>query len=87
MAEITDKKGALKPLARGNIKVSVSGGTLLGLGSACPYNPDGYLNDYTDTYYGMALAIVKPFMNSDIVINAESPYGNSEASIRYDESL
>ena len=83
----TDKKGTLKPLARGNIKVSVSGGTLLALGSSCPYNPEGYLNDYTDTYYGMALAIVKPFENGDIVIKAESPYGNSEASIRYEESL
>ena len=49
-----------RPLARGDIRVAVEGGTLLALGSACPYNERGYLTDTTDTYYGQALAIVKP---------------------------
>ena len=30
----TDEKGITKPLARGNIKVEVDGGTLVGLGNA-----------------------------------------------------
>ena len=30
-------QGALKPLTRGLIHVSVKGGTLLGLGNGCPY--------------------------------------------------
>ena len=48
----TDGQGALKPLTRGLIHVSVKGGTLLGLGNGCPYNDTGYLTSSTDTYYG-----------------------------------
>ncbi len=55
----TDKNGITKPLARGTIKVQVRGGTLVGLGSACPFNKHSYLEDETDTYYGEALAIVR----------------------------
>ena len=77
----TDSDGVWKPLARGDIKVSVQGGTLLALGSACPYNEKGYLNDTTDTYFGEALAIVKPDGEGEIVLKAESPYGNGEASV------
>jgi beta-galactosidase len=78
----TDSNRTLKPLARGIVKTSVCGGRLLGLGSASPYNPDGYLNDYTDTYYGMALAVVKPDGPGEMVINAESPPGSAAVSIR-----
>ena len=55
----TDEKGITKPLARGNIQVQVRGGTLVGLGSACPFNKHSYLDSETDTYYGEALAIVR----------------------------
>lgn len=55
----TDEKGITKPLARGNIQVQVRGGTLVGLGSACPFNKHSYLDNETDTYYGEALAIVR----------------------------
>ena len=48
-----------KPLARGSIQVQVRGGTLVGLGSACPFNKHSYLDSETDTYYGEALAIVR----------------------------
>ena len=37
----------------------VSGGELLALGSACPYNELGFGSCDTDTYYGEALAIVR----------------------------
>ncbi|GFP77547.1 glycoside hydrolase family 2 TIM barrel-domain containing protein [Clostridium fungisolvens] len=57
--QYTDKDGIVKPKERNILHIKVDGGTLLGLGSACPYNVDGYLNDYTDTYYGEALAVVK----------------------------
>ena len=33
----TDENGITKPLARGSIQVQVRGGTLVGLGSACPF--------------------------------------------------
>ena len=55
----TDKNGITKPLARGSIQVQVRGGTLVGLGSACPFNKHSYLDSETDTYYGEALAIVR----------------------------
>ena len=55
----TDEDGITKPLMRGNIQVQVRGGTLVGLGSACPFNKHSYLDSETDTYYGEALAIVR----------------------------
>ncbi|MBE5830609.1 MAG: glycoside hydrolase family 2 protein [Butyrivibrio sp.] len=56
---ITDENGVVKPMEKDRIKVSVTGGELLALGNACPYNPDGYLKDETFTYYGEMLAIVR----------------------------
>lgn len=55
----TDENGITKPLARGSVQVQVRGGTLVGLGSACPFNKHSYLDSETDTYYGEALAIVR----------------------------
>ena len=55
----TDENGITKPLMRGNIQVQVRGGTLVGLGSACPFNKHSYLDSETDTYYGEALSIVR----------------------------
>ena len=55
----TDENGITKPLVRANIQVQVRGGTLVGLGSACPFNKHSYLDSETDTYYGEALAIVR----------------------------
>ncbi len=76
-----DGAGIRKPLARGDIKVCVRGGTLLGLGSACPYNERGFLTDVTDTYYGEALAIVKPDGPGTVTLRAESPFGSAAAEI------
>ena len=57
--QYTDKTGTVKPLERGILNVEVTGGKLLGLGSACPYNEIGYLTSKTDTYFGEALAVVQ----------------------------
>lgn len=57
--QYTDENGVVKPLKRGMLNVEVTGGKLLGLGSACPYNEIGYLNTKTDTYFGEALAVVQ----------------------------
>lgn len=78
----TDKDGTVKPLARGDIKVSVEGGKLLALGSACSFNDRGYLTDTTDTYCGEALAIIEP--TGKVTVKAESPYGNCETSVDYE---
>ncbi len=55
----TDVAGEVKPLMRGKISVRVSGGKLLALGSACPFQSQSYLRAETDTYYGEALAVVQ----------------------------
>lgn len=57
----TDGAGITKPLCRGTLKVEVSGGKLLGFGSACPYyDPKvSYLDEISDTYFGEALAVVQ----------------------------
>lgn len=70
----TDKNGIVKSLERGNISLSVEGGELLGLGNACPYNEIGYLSDTTDTYFGEALAVIKP-ADSAVKIKAVSKFG------------
>lgn len=57
--EYTDHQGIWKPMEKHRVKVQVQNGTLKGLGSACSYNPDGYDKDYTNTYYGRALAVVE----------------------------
>ncbi len=55
----TDAAGTVKPLEHREISVSVEGGELLALGSACPFNREGYLGTKTDTYYGEAMAVVR----------------------------
>lgn len=78
----TDEKGIWKPLARGDIKVKVEGGELIALGNACPFNMRGYLSDTTDTYYGEALAIIRPAKGASAVkLNASSPYGMAAAEV------
>ena len=67
----TDEKGITKPLARGNIKVEVDGGTLVGLGNACPYHERSYLDCVADTYYGEALAIVRAGEGTSLTLTAD----------------
>lgn len=57
--DYTDQNGTIKPLERGYIQIQVEGGELLAAGHACPFNKDGYTHNYTDTYYGRAMAVVK----------------------------
>lgn len=80
--QYTDEQGIVKPLERGLIRVSVEGGILIGLGNACPYNDIGYTSDETSTYYGEALAIIKPSGKGNIKINAKSKFGSSSAEVQ-----
>lgn len=79
--QYTDKNGVVKPLERGKIKISVTGGTLLGFGSACPYFPEGYLNDSADTYYGENLAVIRPTQTGSLQIFAESKIGSVQCQV------
>lgn len=55
----TDAQGVTKPLERGTLTVKVTGGRLLGLGSAAPFNPESFTGVTTGTYFGEALAVVQ----------------------------
>ncbi len=79
--QLTDNQGIIKPLERGNIKITAEGGTLLACGSACPYNEKGFTTNETDTYYGEALAIIKPIQKGILKIKATCKYGKCEAEI------
>lgn len=63
----TDENGTLKPLERSKVQVRVQGGTLLGYGNACSYQPDAYQSDTCETYYGEALAIVQADATSAVL--------------------
>lgn len=71
----TDQNGIRKPLVRGRIRLEVKGGRLIGLGHACPYNADGFLENDTDTYYGEALAAI--LAEDELSVNAYSDYGTA----------
>ena len=84
--QYTDVNGVWKPLVRGEIKVNVEGGELLALGSACPYNEQGYHRDATDTYFGEALAIIRPAKGAEkITLNAESGFGGAHAEVKIED--
>lgn len=77
----TDGTGTVKPLERGKIKVEVSGGELVGIGSACPYYEGNYRGDTADTYYGEAMSIVRPCKTGMLTIKAQSKYGTALAEV------
>ncbi len=83
----TDENGVTKPLMRGSIKVQVQGGTLVGLGSACPFNKHSYLEDETDTYYGEALAIVRMGEGEAMRLAASDGRYSAELTVQVGGSL
>ena len=80
--QYTDRNGTVKPLERGQITVQVNGGKLLALGNACSYNESGYLTDTTDTYYGEAMAVIKP--EGEVTIQAKSRLGKGVLTVPYE---
>ena len=68
--QYTDKNGTVKPTERGILDVTVEGGKLVGLGSACPYYELSYLDTKADTYYGEALAIVEAGEAGAVILTA-----------------
>ena len=78
----TDENGETKPLERGRIKLDVEGGELLAFGSACPYYPESYQSAETDTYYGEALAIIRPQSGAGkVVVKVQSDLGEAVAEV------
>ncbi len=77
-----DENGEVLPLERGILKVKVTGGELLGLGSACPYNEIGFTQDRTDTYYGSAMAAVRAGEAGEIIFTVVDGRHSGSAAVR-----
>ncbi len=78
----TDRNGVLKPLIRAEVEIDAEGGEVLGIGSACPYYPKGYSGETTDTYYGEALAIIRPTRTGSLKVSARGQYGEAKTEIK-----
>ena len=63
----TGTNGETRSLARGVLRASVEGGDLLGFGCASPFNEGSFVTGETQTYFGEALAVVRPVLDSDCV--------------------
>ena len=68
--QYADAQGIVKPAERGLLDVTVEGGKLMGLGSACPYYELDYRGSKADTYYGEALAIVEAGSEGTVTLTA-----------------
>ena len=79
--KFTDKNGVVKPMERGILNVSVEGGELVGLGSACPFYELSYLDTKCDTYYGEALAIVRADGKGEVKLSAVNDSLRAEAVV------
>lgn len=68
--QYADAQGIVKPAERGLLDVTVAGGKLVGLGSACPFYELDYRGSKADTYYGEALAIVEAGDEGTVTLTA-----------------
>lgn len=68
--QYADAQGIVKPAERGLLDVTVEGGKLMGLGSACPFYELDYRGSKADTYYGEALAIVEAGGEGTVTLTA-----------------
>ena len=78
----TDQNGVLKPTVREPIRVQVTGGRLLALGNACPFNLQGYRTSQTDPYWGEAMAIVEAGTEGCVTLQADSAVGSAVAAVQ-----
>ena len=79
--QYTDKNGVVKPCERGILDVSVTGGKLVGLGSACPYYELDYRGSKADTHYGEALAIVEADTEGTIMLDVSDGKQTATTSV------
>ena len=79
--QYADAQGIVKPAERGLLDVTVEGGKLVGLGSACPFYELDYRGSKADTYYGEALAIVEAGSEGTVTLTATDGKLTASASI------
>lgn len=77
----TDPLGIVKPMQRGLVRVCLTGGTLLGIGNGCAYQPEGFQRDAVRTYHGEALAILRADAPETLTIAATDGLRSAEAVI------
>lgn len=85
--EYTDEVGNIKPMERGRIHLEVTGGELVALGHACPYNPDGFHQTDTDTYYGQAMAIIRVGTEEELSIIADDGQYHTKLTLLTEEGI
>ena len=79
---IADEKGVVEANDDRKVRVSVENGELLAFGSANPLTQeDPHIGEYT-TYYGRALAIVKPSCKGDLIIKAEDGFSIVSTTVK-----
>ena len=81
----TDKDGVLKPYLEKTVALSVTGGALLGFGSALCKTNEGFDQPHHRTYRGRALAVVRAGAQKSVIIRAESEALSSVAEIEVAE--
>ena len=71
--ELADENGVIEMLADDEVTVSVSGaGVLAGLGSAAPATVESFVDASHSTFYGRALAVVRPTGDGPITMTVTS---------------
>ena len=78
----TDSNGLLKPYVHNSVNLLVENGTLLAFGNGCPFNERGYLTDTAETYFGEALAIIRPNEKGTISVFGGSELGTAKTEIK-----
>ena len=79
--EFTDRNGMIKPFIEEPVALSVTGGELLGFGSALCKTDEVFDQPHHRTYRGRALAVVRAADDRSVVIAAESGAYSGEAEI------
>ena len=69
--QIADAEGIVEANADKKLKLNVENGTLVAFGSALPATKESFTNGIYTTYYGRALAAVRPTGGDDVKITAE----------------
>ena len=77
----TDKDGVLKPYLEKTVALSVTGGALLGFGSALCKTNEVFDQPHHRTYRGRALAVVRAGEGGSVIIIAESGAVSGKAEI------
>ena len=80
---LEDEKHNLKPIEDLEFSIKVgSQGKLVALGNACPYQPNGYHNTETKTYFGKAQAIVLAEEEGTLTISIKSKDEKLKSSVK-----